>query len=346
MSARKHHLLDISGVRIHAVEEGEGPLVLLLHGFPELWYSWRHQLTALAQAGYRAVAIDQRGYGRSSKFWNPDAYRIHRLVDDAVGVVHALGESTAVVIGHDWGAPVAWTAAWLHPEVFRGVVGLSIPFSGRGLMALPGSPFGERKPDELHRELAGAGADFYQTYFGSIDAPIAEFERDVRGWIKAGVFSLSGEALSQLGIDFASFDPVALIRASALCVPHGSRLSDKFVTPAQQPNWFNEQDLDFFASEYERTGFAGPLCYYRNLDASWQDLAGHADKPLTVPAAFVCGDLDVCYSWGLEAIARAPERIPNYLGTTILKGCGHWTQQERVSETNAALLRFLKSIAK
>ncbi len=111
MSTRKHHLLSVNGVRIHAVEEGSGPLVVMIHGFPESWYSWRHQLTALAAAGYRAVAIDQRGYGRSSKFWQTDAYRIHALVGDVVGVVHALGEKTAVVIGHDWGAPVAWTAA-------------------------------------------------------------------------------------------------------------------------------------------------------------------------------------------------------------------------------------------
>ena len=122
---REHHLLSVNGARIHAVTEGLGPLVLLIHGFPESWYSWRHQLTALAEAGYRAVAIDQRGYGRSSKFYQTEEYSIHKLVDDAVGVVKALGEEQAVVVGHDWGAPVAWTAAWLHPETFRAVVGMS-----------------------------------------------------------------------------------------------------------------------------------------------------------------------------------------------------------------------------
>lgn len=344
MSARKHELLNINGVRIHAVEQGEGPLVLLLHGFPELWYSWRHQLPALAAAGYRAVAIDQRGYGVSSKFWQPDAYRIHRMVDDAVGVVKALGEKQAVVVGHDWGAPVAWTAAWLHPEIFRGVVGVSVPFAGRGLVALPSSPFGERKPAELHRELAGPGQDFYQDYFGALGAVIEEFEEDVRGWFRDGVYSLSGDALRQTGMDFANIDPVAFIRGSALCVPHGTRMRDRFMKPTSQPEWFNEQDLNFFTAEFERTGFAGGLNYYRNIDNDWEDLAGQADKPLTAPSMFICGDLDVCYAWGQEAIARAPERMPNYVGARIFKGCGHWTQQERVEETNAALLEFLKAI--
>ncbi|MFA7279440.1 MAG: alpha/beta hydrolase [Sterolibacterium sp.] len=344
MSSQRHHLLNINGVRIHAVEEGHGPLVLLLHGFPELWYSWRHQLPALAAAGYRAVAIDQRGYGRSSKFMQPDAYRITRLVDDAVGVVKALGESTAVVVGHDWGAPVAWTSAWLHPEVFRGVVGLSIPFSGRGLIALPGSPFGEIRPDALHRELAGPGNDFYQNYFGKLGAVIEEMEEDVHGWLRAGMYSLSGEALGPAGIDFAAMDPVALIRGGPLCIPHGTRMKDRFVTPAALPAWLSETDLDFFVAEYERTGFGGGLMYYRNLDQDWEDLAAQATLPLIQPALYVSGDLDICFSWGQEAIRRAQERLPNYRGSHILKGCGHWTQQERPEETNRLLIEFLKSL--
>jgi len=344
MDPRTHHLLDLRGTRIHAVEEGTGPLVLLIHGFPESWYSWRHQLTALAEAGYRAVAIDQRGYGRSSKFWAPESYRIRRLVEDAVGVVHALGESKAVVVGHDWGAPVAWTSAWLHPEVFRGVVGLSVPFSGRGLVALPGSPFGERRPDELHAELAGPGQDFYQDYLGTLGPVIEEFESDLRGWIRDGVFSLSGDALAGSGLDFDAMDPVALIRGSAICVPHGTRMRDRFMAPTQLPAWFSEQDLDFYTNEFERSGLAGPLSYYREITASWESLESHADQPLTPPAMCILGEFDVVRSWGLEALARAQERMPNYLGTRVLAGCGHWTQQERATETSAALIGFLQAL--
>jgi len=345
MSTRKHHLLSVNGARIHAVEEGSGPLVLLLHGFPELWYSWRHQLGALAAAGYRTVAIDQRGYGRSSKFAQSDAYRIHRLVDDAVGVVKALGESTAVIAGHDWGAPVAWTAAWLHPEVFRGVVGLSVPFSGRGLIALPGSPFGEVRPHDIHRQLAGPGNDFYQTYFGQLDAIVNEMEEDVRGWLTGAMFSLSGDALGTMGLDFATMDAVALIRGGPLCIPNGARLKDRLVMPPALPSWLTQSDVDYFADEYERTGFGGGLMYYHNLDKDWDDLAAQANKPLTQPAMFICGDLDICYSWGQEAIRRAGEWMPNYRGTHIFKGCGHWTQQERPDDTNRLLIEFLKQLA-
>ena len=161
MSEQSRRLVNVNGVRLHVVEQGEGPLVVLVHGFPELWYSWRFQLPAVASAGFRAVAFDQRGYGRSSKFWNTHAYTIHRLVDDVVGLVQALGERRAILIGHEWGAPVVWTAAWLHPEMFRGVLGMCVPFSGRGVIALPGNPFGERPPHEMHRIMSGPDQDFY-----------------------------------------------------------------------------------------------------------------------------------------------------------------------------------------
>lgn len=341
---RQHHLLDVQGVRIHAVEEGKGPLVLLLHGFPELWYSWRYQLPALARAGYRAVAIDQRGYGLSSKFWQPDAYRIHRLVSDVVGVVSALGESRAAVVGHDWGAPIAWTAAWLHPEIFRGVLGISVPFSGRGLIALPGSPFGERRPDDLHRELPAPGEDFYQTYFGELGAVIDEIETDVRGWIRDVVWSMSGEALAASGVDFSRVDPLELTRGSPLCIRRGTRMRDRFQTPAELPPWFTNADLDYFTEAFQRSGFSGPLSYYRNLDNDWHDLEPHASKPLMAPAMFLGGEFDIGTLWGRTAIARARERIPGYLGTHILPGCGHWIQQERPAQTNAVLLEFLEQL--
>jgi pimeloyl-ACP methyl ester carboxylesterase len=152
MTEPSQYACNVNGARIHIAEQGDGPLVVLVHGFPELWYSWRHQLPALAAAGYRAVAIDQRGYGRSSKFWQPEAYRIDKLTSDLVGVVAALGESQAVIVGHDWGAPVVWSAAWMYPEVFRGVLGMSVPFAGRAMIGVPGNPFGERAPDEYQRD--------------------------------------------------------------------------------------------------------------------------------------------------------------------------------------------------
>lgn len=336
--------LDVNGARIHAVSCGEGPLVLLLHGFPESWYSWRHQLVALAAAGYRAVAIDQRGYGQSSKFWATEAYRIDRLVDDVVGVVTALGHQQAVVVGHDWGAPIAWTSAWLRPDLFRGVVGMSVPFSGRGLIALPGSPFGEIRPDEVHRRLAGPGQDFYQTYFGARTRVIDEIESDVRGWLGKVIYTLSGDAPDAVRQMIKAQSTVEAIRGGGMCIPHGQRMSAAMLAPERMPAWFDEQDLDVLSAEFERSGFIGPLSYYANLDASWEFLAPVADIPLTVPATFIGGEFDVATAWGPEAIRLASERIADYRGSLIIDGAGHWIQQEKPKQTNSALLEFLRSL--
>jgi pimeloyl-ACP methyl ester carboxylesterase len=344
MGERQHRLVDVNGVRLHVVEEGEGPLVILVHGFPELWYSWRFQMPVIAQAGYRVVAIDQRGYGRSSKFWDPDAYRIHPLVADLVGLVTALGEKQAILIGHDWGAPVVWTAAWLHPEVFTGVMGMSVPFAGRGLIGLPGNPFGERSPHEVHLALSGPDQDFYQVYFSTLGPIIAEIESDLRGWVRDLTWTASGAALSGAGIDFDAGDPIELIRGSAFCIPPGARMCERFMTPDKMPAWFTDKDLDVYADALERGGLSGPLSFYRNLENGWNDLAPMQGKPMVVPAMFLGGEYDVGTWWGREALARVSEVIPNWLGARIVKGSGHWVQQEYPEETNAAILDFLRAL--
>jgi pimeloyl-ACP methyl ester carboxylesterase len=336
--------VNLDGVRLHVVEEGEGPLVILVHGFPELWYSWRHQMPVIAAAGYRAVALDQRGYGRSSKFWRTDAYHIHRLVNDVVRLVAALGEKHAILIGHDWGSPVVWTAAWLHPNIFRGVLGMCVPFSGRGLIALPDNPFGERSPHEMYPRMSGPGQDFYQVYFSALGPVIDEIESDLRGWVRDLTWTVSGEALEAAGLSLRPDNAIELTRASALCVKPGERMRDRFMTPRKMPAWFTDQDLDVYVDALERGGFAGPLSYYQNLQNDWRDLASQAGNPLEVPAMFLGAEYDVGTWWGREAIERAPEVIPNWLGSRILKGAGHWLQQERAAETNAVVLEFLRAL--
>lgn len=340
----KHSLVSVNNARLHVAELGEGPLVVLVHGFPELWYSWRHQMPAIAQAGYRAVAIDQRGYGSSSKFWNPDAYRLRVLVADLVGLVRALGEQSAVLIGHDWGAPVVWTAAWRHPDVFSGVLGMSVPFSGRGQIALPGNPFGERSPHDVHRAVSGTDLEFYQSYFGGLTEVIDEVEQDLRGWIRDLTWTVSGEAAIASGLSFDGVDPIELIRASALCLPPGAKMRDRFMTPEIMPEWFTEADLDVFVDALERGGLAGPLSYYRNIENNWGDLADIAETQLRTPAMYLGAQYDVGTWWGEEAIARADERIPNFIGARILEGAGHWLQQEKPEETNAVVLEFLRAL--
>ncbi len=341
----QHRHFNVNGVRLHVAEQGEGPLVLLVHGFPELWYSWRFQLPALADAGYRAVALDQRGYGSSSKFWRTDAYRVGPLVADLVGLVRALGETKAVLVGHDWGAPVVWSAAWMHPETFRGVMGMSVPFSGRGMIALPGNPFGERPPHDIHRAVAGPDQLFYQEYFSTLGPIIDEIEQDLAGWVRDIVWTVSGDALAAAGFTLEGQDPVELIRSSALCVGRDQRMRDRFMTPARMPDWFSADDLAVFVDALERGGLAGPLSYYHNLDNDWHDLAPYVGRKLEVPAMFLGAEYDVATWWGAEAIERAPEVISNWMGSRILQGSGHWLQQEKAAETNAVLLEFLRALA-
>ncbi|WP_319456476.1 MULTISPECIES: alpha/beta hydrolase [unclassified Mycobacterium] len=341
-----------NGQRIHVrIAGSSGPMVLLCHGFPESWYSWRHQLDALASAGFRAVAMDMRGYGRSSKPAEVAAYRITELVADCVGVVEALGEPTAVIVGHDLGAPVAWTAAWTRPDVFRAVVGLSVPFGGRGLAAVPGSPFGELRPTVAHRQLAGPDMLFYQDYF-SLPGDIAarEVEQDLRSWLIAGLYSLSADRPlppELAGVDLTSLpeDMVREFVRSAMCVPQGSTFASVLERPEKLPGWLGEDDLEFYVSEFEHGGLNAPLNFYRNADVDWEVLGQYQDKPVTVPALFIGGDRDVVTIWSQEAIARAEEALTDLRGSIILRNCGHWIMQEQPDAVNKELLVFLQDLS-
>ncbi|HZZ47015.1 MAG TPA: alpha/beta hydrolase [Pseudonocardia sp.] len=336
--------LNAAGHRIHAVEAGSGPLVLMVHGFPESAHSWRHQMTALADAGYHAVAIDQLGYGRSSKPRAVEEKRITRLVDVAAGVVEALGESTATIVGHDWGAPVAWTAAWIRPTVFTSVVGVSVPFGGRGLMGLPGSPFGEVPPSTVERAIAGEGRLFYQEYIHLPGIAEADAERDLRQWLTNIYFSLSASAIPPLPALESQDEIVEFLRGSAACVELGKDWSDYFTTPETLPAWLPQEDLDVYVEDFERSGMTTPFNSYRTSDLDWELLGPYADTPLTVPALFVGGDRDVPTLWGHEALRRFPEVAKDVRGSVILEECGHWVQQEKPEEFNRVLLEFLRGL--
>jgi pimeloyl-ACP methyl ester carboxylesterase len=347
-SQLRHRNLSANGQRIHAVEAGTGPLVLLVHGFPETWYSWRHQLTALSEAGYRAVAIDQRGYGRSSKPQQIHDYRITELVADLLGVVEALGENTATIVGHDWGAPPAWTAAWTHPEVFTAVVGVSVAFGGRSI-PLPGNPFGEHRPSQTSRQIAGDDQIFCHEYFSTPGLVEQETLHDIRGWLEGLLYSMS--ALPAPPPELAALDPstmsdpelVQLVRASPMCLRPGAQLRDSMAAPpagALAALW-SADDLDHYIDTFERSGFTEPLHYYRCMDLNWELLAGYQDRPLEVPALFIGGDRDVATLWSQSAIHGFSARAPQARPPIVLANCGHWVQQEHPKAFNAALLDFL-----
>jgi pimeloyl-ACP methyl ester carboxylesterase len=316
-----HRTVATGGVRIHVVEQGEGPLVLLVHGFPESWYSWRHQLPVLAAAGYRAAAIDVRGYGRSSKPAEIDSYRMLAHVTDNLAVVAGLGEQSAVIVGHDWGSPIAAASALLRPDVFRAVALLSVPYS-------TGSP---TRPTDAFRRMGGDD-EFYISYFQEPGRAEAEIEEDVRSWLRGFYIAASGDA---------AWPPAA---GGIATVPAGGRLRDRFGATQTMPAWMTEEDLDVYTGEFERSGFRGPLNRYRNVDRDWEDLAVWARRPITVPSLFIGGERDGPTIWGAGAIARFPESLPDLRGSHILPGCGHWVQQERATEVNDLLLDFIGSL--
>jgi pimeloyl-ACP methyl ester carboxylesterase len=322
MSELKHRFLESNGIRMHLAESGSGPLVVLCHGFPESWYSWRHQLRALAEAGFHAVAPDMRGYGQTDRPEAIDQYTMLHLVGDMVGLVDALGEGPAVIVGHDWGAPVAWNSALLRPDRFRAVIGLSVPFIPR--LPVPPSMSMPQTDDAV----------FYQIYFQAPGVAEAEFEQDVRRSIRSLLYSASGDA-PRRHTNSAS-DAVGM-------VPRQGGFLSHTMDPAALPAWLTEADVDFYVQEFARTGFRGGLHWYRNIDRNWELFAPFAGSPVSVPALYIAGDRDLVVAFrGMDyLIANLPNFVPQLRGTLMLPGCGHWTQQERPAEVNRAMLDFL-----
>ncbi|MFD4125408.1 alpha/beta fold hydrolase [Streptomyces globisporus] len=320
--APRHRTVEAPAGRLRLVEQGSGPLVLLVHGFPESWYSWRHQLPALASAGYRAVAIDVRGYGRSSKPAETDAYRMLDLVADNVAVVRALGEESAVIVGHDWGSNIASASALLHPEVFTAVALLSVPY------APPGGP----RPTDVFGRIGGPEEEFYVSYFQEPGRAEAEIEPDVRGWLAGFYAALSADTMPARNEP----DPHFVARG-------GGRLRDRFPTRAL-PAWLAEDDLDVYAGEFERTGITGALNRYRAMDRDWEDLAPYRGAPVTQPSLFIGGTLDASTTWMSEAIDAYPTTLPGLAASHLLDGCGHWIQQERPDEVNRLLTDWLATL--
>ncbi len=312
-----HHFAETNGIRMHYVEAGKGPLVVLCHGFPESWYSWRHQIVALADKGYRVVAPDQRGYGQTDRPHDIAAYTTLHLAGDIVGLVQALGETSAVIIGHDWGAPVAWTCAQLRPDIFRAVALLSVPYMPR----LPISPL---------KALGAAFAPkiFYMQYFQDEGVAERELERDVRTSMLAILYSASGDAGSTV---WGALDP-------------GQGFLSGTTTPKNLPSWLTEADLDFFVGEFKRTGFRGGLNWYRNIDRQWE-LTGFLDgAKITQPSIFIAGEKDGVVVFSAGALATLEQTMPKLQEKMLLPGAGHWVQQERPKDVNEALLRFLSRV--
>jgi pimeloyl-ACP methyl ester carboxylesterase len=326
MSEPTQRIIETNGIRLHIAEQGEGPLVLMCHGFPESWYSWRHQLNALAAAGFHAVAPDMRGYGKSDCPEALDQYTLFHLLGDMVGLLDALEASTAIIVGHDTGANVAWQGALMRPDRFRAAIGLSVPFRPRGKVP----------PTSLMPRTADA--QFYHLYFQEPGIAEAELEQDPRATIRNMLYGASG--------DGASLRSAVTTDAGIGMVPRGGRFLRGPGAPATLPDWLSERDIDFYADEFRRVGFRGALNWFRNLDRSWEFSAPFAGAPVTVPALYIAGDRDfVLRSPGMDQLLpNLKHFVPELHNMLVLPGCGHWTQQERPDEVNAAIIDFLRSL--
>jgi pimeloyl-ACP methyl ester carboxylesterase len=267
----RHRFIQSNGIRIHLAEQGEGPIVVLCHGWPESWYSWRYQFEALASAGFHAVAPDMRGYGQTDRPEAIDAYTLLHLVGDMVGVLDALGSETTVIVGHDWGVPVAWHAALLRPDRFRAVIGLSVPFRPRGKV----------QPTTVMPRTDQAV--FYQLYFQTPGVAEADLEADVRASMRDTLLRVSGDVPWLPASEGFSMVPLAGgLRA---------RMSDH--QSRALPPWLSEADLDFYVSEFSCTGFRGGLNWYRNIDRNWALLSPFAGAKIATPALYLAGDRDL-----------------------------------------------------
>ena len=317
MSELIHSTVRTNGIDMHFVEQGEGPVALLLHGFPESWYSWRHQLPALADAGFRAVAPDVRGYGRTDAPDSIESYTMKNHTADFIGLLDAFGVEKAVVVGQDWAAVMAWHCALLYPDRVSAVVGMSVPYSPRAPMP----------PTQLFKRAFGDNF-FYMLYFQEPGIAEAELEADVRRSLRMFLYSASGDAPEG---------------AATPGKKKGAKFLDGMPEPDELPAWLSEADLDFYTAEFERTGFHGALNRYRNMDRDWEELPQLAGAKVQQPALFIAGDRDPVSRF--TNLDRMKANVPNLRETVVLSGCGHWTPQERPAEVNAALIRFLEGLS-
>ena len=315
--------VETNGVTVRCAIEGSGPLVIMVHGFPELWYSWRHQIRPVADAGFRVVAPDVRGYGESDKPHPVAAYDMVSLTGDVVGLMDALGEDQAILVGHDWGAPICWNTAALHPERVAAVVGLSVPFFQRG--PVPSV--------ENWRNLYGNGF-FYQLYFENEGVAEAAFEADVRTALRKLYYTISGDGEHAPLHSLSAPEPV-------------DNVVGTMVNPDPFPSWMTEADLDYFTAAFERGGFRGPLNRYRAQRRDWELLPQLSQLQVHQPSGFIAGELDPVRTFvpGVDLYAGAGANCTDFRGSTIINGKGHWIQQEAPDEVTGALLAFLDELA-
>ncbi|MGO9385713.1 MAG: alpha/beta fold hydrolase [Mycobacterium sp.] len=319
MPSSTERLVDTNGVQLRVIEAGDrgAPVVILAHGFPELAYSWRHQIPVLAEAGYHVLAPDQRGYGGSSRPDAIEAYSIYELTADLVGLLDDVGAERAVWIGHDWGAAVVWNAPLLHPDRVAAVAGLSVPPTPRAKVP----------PTQAFRRTFGENF-FYILHFQEPGVADAELDGDPARTMRRMMGGLR-----------ASGDQSAALRMVA---PGPEGFIDRLPEPDELPDWISQDELDHYIGEFSRTGFTGGLNWYRNFDRNWETTPELAGAKISVPSLFIGGTADPVLAF--TRADRASEVISGPYRQVMIDGAGHWLQQERPDEVNATLLEFLNGL--
>ncbi|MEO0982344.1 MAG: alpha/beta hydrolase [Pseudomonadota bacterium] len=313
--------VETNGVNLRVAVAGRGPLVLFVHGFPESWYSWRHQLEAVAKAGFMAAAPDVRGYGGSDRPHPVEAYDMETLTADMAGLAKALSPNApAIIVGHDWGGPIAWNSALLHPGVFRAVAGLSVPYS---------PPGDQPAIDQFEAFFAKRGLFFYQVYFQEEGVAEAELEADPAATIRRFYYAISGDAPDGTW-------PVDK--------KHGDTLLYRLPEPEMPLAWLAKKDVAYYAAQFEKSGFRGPLNRYRNHRRDHAFLTGLDNHVIKQPSLFIGGSRDlVLKMFPGDPVETMKPFLADLQGAHILDGCGHWTQQERAEDVNSILVDWLRS---
>ncbi|MFM1896803.1 MAG: hypothetical protein RLZZ385_1877 [Pseudomonadota bacterium] len=310
--------VENNGIRMRIAEMGDsGPLVILAHGWPESWYSWRHQIVALAEAGYRVVVPDMRGYGQTDAPAAVEDYDIRHLTADMVGLVDAYDEQQAIIMGHDWGAIVAWHAVLLYPERFSALVAMSVPYGGRP----------QQSPLESWRQRFGDNF-YYILYHQEPGVAEAEYDADPRGLLSRLYLSPSSpRAPAQIT------DPR---RSAGGWIP-------RLGAPLGLPDWLTAADLDYYVSQFQQAGFRGGVNYYRNFHRNWEITPQLATARVSVPTLFIAGERDVVIAGASQdqLTASMGRVVDDLRGVLLLPEAGHWIQQELPQQTNAAILEFL-----
>ena len=324
-------LLDGNNLKIRSVVEGEGPLVVLVHGWPESWYSWRHQIKPLTKVGFKVAAIDVRGYGGSDKPHEISAYSLKSIAADIAGVIDSLGYKEAYLFGHDWGGPIVWTTGLLYPDTIRAVGALSVPYT----------PIGEKSLIQLFRELY-KDKFFYQLYIQEEGKAEAEFEADVKTALEKTYFSGDGRGMQLMMENIGN--PAYQKK------PDSTMLENSPVFDAY-PAWLSQDDMNYFVSEFEQSGFRGPFNRYRAQDIDFEELQEFKNVSYPLPACFITGTLDPVNFFARDEKASSEDILTAFTKNyddlrkvEVIDGIGHWTQQESPELVTNYMTDFLTNL--